>query len=40
MQAYCLKCRDRREIQDPDEVTLKNGSRFLVGDKLFRLVLP
>ncbi len=22
------------------EVTLKNGSRFLVGDKLFRLVLP
>ena len=25
MQAYCLKCRAHREIQDPQSVTLKNG---------------
>ncbi len=25
MQAYCLKCRDHREIQDAQQVTLKNG---------------
>jgi hypothetical protein len=25
MQAYCLKCRAKREMQDPQKVTLKNG---------------
>lgn len=25
MEAYCLKCRDRREINNAEEVTLKNG---------------
>lgn len=25
MQAYCLKCRSQREIQDVAQVTLKNG---------------
>ena len=25
MQAYCLKCRDHREIKDAEQVTLKNG---------------
>ena len=25
MQAYCLKCREKREISDPQSVTLKNG---------------
>lgn len=25
MQGYCLKCREKRDIQDPQEVTLKNG---------------
>jgi hypothetical protein len=25
MEGYCLKCRTKREIQDPVQVTLKNG---------------
>jgi hypothetical protein len=25
MQAYCLKCRAHRDINDPQEVSLKNG---------------
>ncbi|MCH7483920.1 MAG: hypothetical protein IIA90_02090 [Chloroflexi bacterium] len=25
MEGYCLKCRTKREIQNPVSVTLKNG---------------
>ncbi len=25
MQAYCLKCRDHRDVQNAQQVTLKNG---------------
>lgn len=25
MQAYCLKCRTQREMQNPQNVTMKNG---------------
>jgi len=25
MEAYCLKCREKCEIQNPESVTLKNG---------------
>ena len=25
MTGYCLKCKERREIQDPRVVTMKNG---------------
>jgi len=25
MEAYCLKCRAKRDISDPKQVTLKNG---------------
>ncbi len=25
MQAYCLKCRDQRDITEAEEVTTKNG---------------
>lgn len=25
MEAYCLKCRARREIKEAEQVTLKNG---------------
>ncbi|MGI8915071.1 MAG: DUF5679 domain-containing protein [Chloroflexota bacterium] len=25
MEAYCVKCREKREIKDPKAVTLKNG---------------
>ena len=31
MQAYCLKCRAHREIQDPREVILKNGRKSVRG---------
>ena len=25
VEAYCVKCRAKREIKDPQEVTMKNG---------------
>lgn len=25
MQAYCLKCRTQREMQNPQNVTMRNG---------------
>lgn len=31
MQGYCLKCREKREIQDAQEVTLKNGRAAVQG---------
>lgn len=43
--AYCFKCREKREIQTPEQVLLKNGRPALrgtcgeCGTKLFR-VLP
>jgi len=41
--AYCFKCRQKREIKDPKQVTLKNGRSALqgtcpvCGTKLFRI---
>ena len=29
--AYCVKCRDKREIKDPVETTLKNGRLAMKG---------
>lgn len=29
--AYCFKCRQRREIKDPKQVTLKNGKPAITG---------
>ena len=29
--AYCVKCRDKREIIDPVETTLKNGRPAMKG---------
>ena len=43
MEAYCLKCRDKREINNPEQVTLKNGRPATKGDcptcgtKVFRI---
>ena len=43
MQAYCLKCREKREISDPQSVTLKNGRPATqgkcpnCGTKIFRI---
>ena len=31
MMGYCLKCREKREMQDPKEVTLKNGRAAMQG---------
>ena len=43
MEAYCLKCREKREISKPEQVTLKNGRPATKGDcptcgtKVFRI---
>lgn len=44
LQAYCVKCKEKRDITDPHEVTLKNGNRAaegtcpVCGTKLFRMM--
>jgi len=41
--AYCVKCRTKREIKDPEETTLKNGRPAVkgtcpeCGTKMFRI---
>jgi hypothetical protein len=41
--AYCFKCRQKREIKDPKQVTLKNGRpatqgvRPVCGTKVLRI---
>lgn len=31
MEAYCLKCRAKREMKDPKPVTFKNGKNAMQG---------
>jgi len=31
MEAYCVKCRAKKEIQNPKKVTLKNGRPAVQG---------
>ncbi len=31
MEAYCLKCRTKREMQNPQQVTMKNGKPATSG---------
>ena len=31
MIGYCLKCRETREIQDPEQITMKNGRPAIRG---------
>jgi RNase P subunit RPR2 len=44
VEAYCVKCREKREIQNPESVTMKNGRHAIqgtckvCGTKLFRMV--
>jgi len=44
MEAYCVKCKAKREIKNPQEVTMKNGRRAMkgicpvCGTKLFRIL--
>ena len=43
MEAYCFKCRTKRQIKNPQSVTLKNGrpatqgSCPVCGTKVFRI---
>ena len=43
MEAYCVKCKSKREIRDPAQVTLKNGKPAtsgtcsVCGTKVFRI---
>lgn len=43
MDAYCFKCRAKREIRNPQRVTLKNGRPAtqgacpVCGTKVFRI---
>jgi len=44
MEAYCVKCRDRRKIENPQPVTLANGRNAVqgtcptCGTKIMRIV--
>jgi hypothetical protein len=44
VEAYCVKCRNKRPVQDPKEVVTKNGRRALEGTcpvcgvRLFRFI--
>ena len=31
MEAYCLKCREKREMKDPQAITMKNGKPATTG---------
>jgi len=31
VEAYCVKCRAKRDIKDPQETTLKNGRPAVKG---------
>ncbi len=31
VEAYCVKCRAKREIKNPQEVVLKNGRKAIKG---------
>jgi len=44
MEGYCVKCKTKREIQNPEEITMKNGRKAIkgtcpvCGTKLFRIL--
>ena len=31
MEGYCVKCKDKKEIKDAAEVTMKNGRKAMKG---------
>jgi len=43
MQAYCVKCRTKREMRNPQQITMKNGRPAttgicpVCGTKMFRI---
>lgn len=40
---YCVKCRGKKEVSDPENITMKNGKKALkatcpdCGTKMFRI---
>ena len=42
-EAYCVKCKSKKEIKDPKQVTMKNGKPAVSGEcpacgtKMFRI---
>ncbi|MDA8201736.1 MAG: DUF5679 domain-containing protein [Chloroflexi bacterium] len=30
-EAYCVKCKAKREVKDPEQVTMKNGKQAVKG---------
>jgi len=43
MEAYCMKCKQKREMKDAKEVTMKNGKKAfegvcpVCGTKMFKI---
>jgi len=43
VEAYCVKCKAKREIKDPKKITMKNGKPAIqgvcpvCGTKIFRI---
>jgi hypothetical protein len=43
MQAYCVKCRTKKEVRNPQQITMKNGRPAttgicpVCGTKVFRI---
>jgi hypothetical protein len=43
MEAYCVKCKQKREMKDAKQVTMKNGKKAMTGlctycgTKMFRI---
>ncbi len=43
MQAYCMKCKTKREMNNPQQITMKNGKPAtqgvcqVCGTKMFRI---
>ncbi|MBI3968708.1 MAG: hypothetical protein HY329_23990 [Chloroflexi bacterium] len=31
MEAYCVKCKTKREMKDPQQTTMKNGKPAMTG---------
>jgi hypothetical protein len=31
IQGYCMKCKTKREMRDPKQVTMKNGKKAISG---------
>ena len=30
-EAYCVKCKEKREVKDPQQITMKNGKPAVKG---------